>query len=789
MCRRMLPVKTLLKFLAPILLLAVLFSLILNQIVYAADIIVTNTNDSGPGSLRQAIADAASGDTIAFDDSLTGETITLTSGSLSISGKDIAINGPGAENLTISGNSATRVFTIRGNAGATISGLTIADGYTVLIKGGGIYNLGALTLEDSVVSGNETDTSFGTFYLSGGAGIYNAGTLIVRNSIISDNGDQSFSNGGGGIYNEGDMTLENSTVANNAVQGNSVMGIYGGGGIFNSGSGSIVNSIISGNSAAGYTTGGGGGIYNDGSLSIAYTTISNNSTIETFGAGILNWTNGNMHIEHSTITGNSSGADGGGIENVGMLTAAHTTVSYNQAHSTQYGGGGIDNTDGTLTLINSTVSNNSAASYGGGLLIYDGNMTLIYTTVSDNSAATGGGIYLTGEITTTAVFLTNSIIANTASGEDCFIETGNITHVNSLIEDSSCGPTLSGDPLLGPLQDNGGSTQTHALLPGSPAIDQASCTDVTIDQPGNPRPIDVPVVPDLDGGCDIGAYELQDISNYPTPTPTATPSPTSTPLPEPTETPQPTATETPQPTATNTPPPTATDTPLPTATNTPQPTATETSFPTATNTPQPTATETPSPTPTNTPFPTATNTQLPTATNTPQLTATGTPSPTSTHTPQPTNTPLPTATNTPLPTDTPSPTATHTPQPTNTPVPTSTPNPVITMHIGDLDGGYPGVGGRGWSAEVTILVVDNSGNPLQDATVAGQWSAGTPTAASCVTNVEGICAVVQSGLGRWIRSVTFTVEDVTHSSLTYKPADNTDPDGDSDGTSITVPRS
>lgn len=110
------------------------------------------------------------------------------------------------------------------------------------------------------------------------------------------------------------------------------------------------------------------------------------------------------------------------------------------------------------------------------------------------------------------------------------------------------------------------------------------------------------------------------------------------------------------------------------------------------------------------------------------------------------------------------------------------------MHIGDLDGRYPDIGSKGWSVEVMILVVADNGKPIQDAAVAGQWSAGTQAAASCVTDAAGCCAVVQSELGCRIRSVTFTVEDVTDSSLTYEPTANTDPDGDSDGTAITIPR-
>jgi len=97
---------------------------------------VTNPADSGDGSLRAVIAEAQSGDQIVFDDSLQGQTITLTSGELAIS-KDLDIDGPGADQLTVSGNHASRIFSISGGATVTIAGLTITDGRVVGDNGGG----------------------------------------------------------------------------------------------------------------------------------------------------------------------------------------------------------------------------------------------------------------------------------------------------------------------------------------------------------------------------------------------------------------------------------------------------------------------------------------------------------------------------------------------------------------------------------------------------------------------------------------------------------------------------
>ncbi|KAA3655692.1 MAG: hypothetical protein DWQ04_33235 [Chloroflexi bacterium] len=110
------------------------------------------------------------------------------------------------------------------------------------------------------------------------------------------------------------------------------------------------------------------------------------------------------------------------------------------------------------------------------------------------------------------------------------------------------------------------------------------------------------------------------------------------------------------------------------------------------------------------------------------------------------------------------------------------------MHIDDLDGKFTSINFFAWEADVTILVVDETGVPVVDATVEGGWTVGSASSSSCITNGEGVCTVTQTGLWIWNRSTTFTVEDVLHDVLIYKPEDNADPDGDSDGMAITVNR-
>jgi len=177
----------------------------------ATTITVTSTADSGPGSLRDAIATASSGDNIHF--SVTG-TIALTTSALIVA-KSVTISGPGASNLAVSGSHAVQVFKVNSGAIVTISGLTIENG-SASGGGAGIFNLGTLTLSNSTVSGNSTDSE--------GGGIFNAGTLTVTNTMVSGNSVSCCY--GGGIFNLGTLTVTNGTVAGNSVPS-------GGGGIGN----------------------------------------------------------------------------------------------------------------------------------------------------------------------------------------------------------------------------------------------------------------------------------------------------------------------------------------------------------------------------------------------------------------------------------------------------------------------------------------------------------------------------------------------------------------------------
>jgi len=170
--------------------------------------------------------------------------------------------------------------------------------------------------------------------------------------------------------------------------------------------------------------------------------------------------------------GDAASNAGGGIQNNGTLTVLQSTINGNKATSGHFeaAGCGIGNF-GTLTVINSTISGNQGiggSSVGGGVFI-GGTATLVNTTINGNSASNGGGILIGNKST---LNFTNTIISGSlGGGADC-VNDGTIgTNSHNLVQDGSCSPAVSGNPKLGPLQNNGGPTNTHALLPTSPAID------------------------------------------------------------------------------------------------------------------------------------------------------------------------------------------------------------------------------------------------------------------------------------------------------------------------------
>jgi hypothetical protein len=187
---------------------------------------VTSPKDHGPGTLRAEIAAAHANDVIVFSPKLDGHTITLTTGELDIT-KNLTIQGPGAGQLTISGD-LSRVFEVDHGATVTLSGLTITGG--VAPAGGGIFNSGTLTVSGCTISSNLAVFQYPYSGVSAGGGIYNAGTLTVSGCSIL--GNEAYDGYGGGIYNAGTATVSGCTLSGNFVDPDYP---YVGGAIYNAG--------------------------------------------------------------------------------------------------------------------------------------------------------------------------------------------------------------------------------------------------------------------------------------------------------------------------------------------------------------------------------------------------------------------------------------------------------------------------------------------------------------------------------------------------------------------------
>ena len=522
----------------------------LREAIHAA-----NTDTSVDGSEPGGGADE-----IVFSEGLTG-TIILSGTRLEIF-DSLTITGPGAELLTINGNNESQIFfTIGDSTDVTLSGMTLTGGngdnggaiendtatLTVIestisgnsaaVDGGGLRNArGTLTVTGSTISGNTAgddggglDTFYGAVTVTnstisgntandGGGLTHYFGTVTVTGSTISGN---TANVAGGGMGGNGTLTATNSTISGNSAQF--------GGGLFNEGGGlTVTDSTISGNLASGD----GGGLYNHfGGLTVTGSTISGN-TAGNDGGGLSNYY-GTVAVTNTTISDNSANSRGGGLANFdgeseATLTITDSTISGNSASL----GGGLINL-ATLMVTGSTISGNSASVNGGGLNNFDGTVTVTNTTISGNlsdvdgdNSGTGGGVWtFDDQITFTRLF--NTIVAGNLMGDmpsDLAEKNVDADSANNLIGDplsagglsegilgnlvgNGSGNLLPLDQIVDPsLADNGGPTLTHALAPGSRAIDAGDNTFATTlsDQRG------APFARVAGASVDIGAYELQD---------------------------------------------------------------------------------------------------------------------------------------------------------------------------------------------------------------------------------------------------------------------------------------
>jgi len=334
------------------------------------------------------------------------------------------------------------------------------SGQAVIVSGNGVTRVFKVNPETALALRHLTVSSgyaFGSTASAGGALYNDHGTVTITDSVLM----QNYAYDAGGIYNDhGTVTVLDSVLSNNDAYSN-------GGGIYNlDGVVTVINSSLT-HSGAHYA---GGGIYNgSGSLIVDRSTLADNG-VGYGGGGIYNY-DGTVIVSASALLENRADA-GGGISNGGVLTVSNSTFFGNRVGGID-GGGGVYSY-GTATITNSTLAGNSAGGPNGAGIQNDGTMTLANTAVVNN---------LVGY---------NCYGAVTDGG-------GNLSY-----PDASC-PGINVDPLLGPLQDNGGSTWTMALGLGSPAIDagdDAICAADPVnnrDQRGVVRP--------QGAHCDSGAFE------------------------------------------------------------------------------------------------------------------------------------------------------------------------------------------------------------------------------------------------------------------------------------------
>jgi hypothetical protein len=427
---------------------------------------VTSTADDGSaGTLRQAIAEAnaaTSPSTIDFQLPSMPATITLTRGQLSLSNKSaaITIDGPGADLLSISGNHLSTVMAVYSGVTALLSGLTITGGApSNNSEGGGLYIRGTLSLNNCTIAGNSSNQPGGGLETVTPPGSGAASATLTDCTVSGNSSTQE----GGGVSNyESALTLINSTISGNAaaVAG----GLWSSGGLPSyQGKSTLINCTISGNAATGRggavsVTGSGGGVYNTNPVTLTDCTISGNTA-----------------------------TDGGGLycKFVGRLALTDCTISGNMATD----GGGLYCKSGTTTSITAcTISGNTAGGNGGGVYVYSGqydiaNAALTDTIVAGNTGTGGSASDIGGSGAGSGTSGSYNLTGTGGSG-------GLTAADHNLLNIAA--------PALSALANNGGPTQTMALLTGSPAIGAGTAiAGATTDQRGLA----------IDSPPDIGAYQ------------------------------------------------------------------------------------------------------------------------------------------------------------------------------------------------------------------------------------------------------------------------------------------
>ncbi|MFT5524521.1 MAG: hypothetical protein ACI9HK_002476, partial [Pirellulaceae bacterium] len=410
--------------------------------------------DGSAGSLRAAIQ---ASNTNNEDDVIILGVGTYT---ISLGGAGDDLNGGGDFDILDTGNSVH--FTGQGIGSTIISGNQVDRIFD-------IFSTVSVTLEDLTITGGRVTGS------NDGGAIQSLGTLALIGVEVTGNTARD----GGGLLLDHSAVITDSIISNNSGRN--------GGGIRSFAPLTLTNTVISGNTATSF----GGGYNNDGAVNIFIrnTTFDDNSA-SVDGGGFIN-NGGRVHVlTDSTFSNNSAGGRGGGFQNSGgrFISVQNVTVSGNSAGI----GGGIDNFGGMLDeVMNLTIVNNTATT-GGGVQNEGGNVTVRNTIIANNSGNTGPDF--NGKL----IGRGYNLIENTAGVSFREDLTGNIT---------------GQEPDLGPLQDNGGLTETHELLVDSIGIDQGTAVGAPLaDQRGELRPQGLTV--------DIGAFEAPPNGDFISPTAT-----------------------------------------------------------------------------------------------------------------------------------------------------------------------------------------------------------------------------------------------------------------------------
>jgi hypothetical protein len=385
-------------------------------------------------------------------------------------------------------------------ADVEVAATTIADN-AAGASGGGVSNSGTLNLS--------AGTTLTANQAARGGGATNTGIEADNQAAFDQNVAEQ--GDGGGLDNEGTATETDAT-----FDGNKTAGTGDGGGIANHGSLTVIETMVANCVAAAL----GGGVYNNGQTIIDRSNLANDQAAD--GGGVATGSSGQTIIGGSSFTNDAAAGTGGGAESTGDTAIGGSTFVGGSAGGS---GGAVGGDSGNVYVYNTTVTGNSAGNSGGGIDVGNSAATIVNCTIVGNTAGLGGGVH----VGSGTVALGNTIVAkNTGGGGADVLPDGGegvVSLGHNLVGDGTGSTLVDGvngdqtgttahpiDPLLAPLGNNGGPTQTAALIPGSPAID-AGDNALALDQDANPLTTDQrgPGFPRVLGGAvDIGAFEAPD---------------------------------------------------------------------------------------------------------------------------------------------------------------------------------------------------------------------------------------------------------------------------------------